>query len=269
MNAYHCAPTFGLGRPAAFALALLGAAIGSGLSSAAEAAEVKLLSPGSLTTVMKELLAEFERSSGHKVVVDFININLANARIRKGEVADVAIVSPEQAGDLVKEGRAVAGTPSNIAKVGIGLVVRKGAARPDIGTVDSFKSAMLASKSVTFNNPKSGGPVGIYMMALFDQLGIAEPMKLKIKFAVTGVEGVADIVGKGEIQYGFSQVSEMINRPNLDLVAPLPEKIQNYTRFTATILASSSEPAAAKALLAFLSAKQAGAVFKTRGLEPG
>jgi molybdate transport system substrate-binding protein len=258
-----------LGRVTALALALSGVVIGNGLSSAASAADIKLLSPGSLTSVMKELLAQFEQSSGHKVVVDYININLANARIRKGEVADVAIVSPEQAGDLVKAKFAVAGTPSNIAKVGIGLVVRKGAARPDIGTVDAFKSAMLASKSVTFNNPKSGGPVGIYMMALFDQLGIAEPMKPKIKFAVTGVEGTVEIVGNGEIQYGFSQVSEMINRPTIDLVAPLPEKIQHYTRFTAAILATSREPAAAKALLTYLSTKETGAVFKSRGLEPG
>jgi molybdate transport system substrate-binding protein len=256
-------------RVTASALIVLGAAFAGGGNVAANAAEIRLLSPGSLISVMKELLAEFEQASGHKVAVEFININLANSRIRKGEAADMAIVAPEQAAALVKDGHAVAGTPSNIAKVGIGLVVRKGAPRPDIGTVDAFKATMLAAKSVTFNNPKSGGPVGIYMTALFDRLDIAEAMKPKTKYAATGVEGTVEIVGNGEIQYGFSQVSEMMNRPTVDLVGPLPEKVQFYTNFTATILANSKEPAAARALLAFLAGKNAAAAFKSRGLEPG
>src|SRR5262245_63919480 len=129
---------------------------------------------------MIELLPKFEESAGHKVSFDFDGaIGGMTERVRKGEAADVLIVSRAQIAMLETEGKIVAGSRADIAKVGVGIFVRKGASKPDIGSVEAFKRAMLAAKSIGWNDPAAGAPVSIYMLGVFERVGIGEEVQPK------------------------------------------------------------------------------------------
>ena len=217
---------------------------------------------------MADLIPEFERSSAHKVTFDFNGaIGAMTERIQKGEAADVVIVSNRQIDALEKQGKVVAGSSTDIAKVGVGLFVRKGAPKPDIGTVEAFKRTMLAAKSIGWNDPAAGAPVSIYMLGALERLGIAEQMKPKTVAFKQRSERF-EAVARGDVEIGFNQISEIIAAPGVDLVGPLPAPIQNYTLFTAGIVTGSKERAAATALMAFVSAPAAQAIWRAKGFEP-
>src|SRR5436305_3108317 len=120
----------------------------------ATAAQIKILSGSAIETTMAVLIPQFEQSSGHKVAFDFNGaIGAMTDRVQKGEAADVVIVSGAQIDALEKQGKVVAGSRTDIAKVGVGLFVRKGAPKPNINSVDAFKQAMLAARSIGWNDP--------------------------------------------------------------------------------------------------------------------
>jgi molybdate transport system substrate-binding protein len=156
------------------ALALLGMA-----GSSAVAAEIRFLSAVALKPVMDTLIPDFEKSSGHKVTIGYGTVGALTERVQKGEPADVAIVAGPQIDSLQTQGKVVVGSRANIAKVGVGAVVRKGAPKPDISDVEPFKRAMLAAKSILYPDPAGGGPPGIWMSGLLDRLGIGAEMKEK------------------------------------------------------------------------------------------
>src|SRR5215207_817469 len=171
-------------------------------------------------------------------------------RVRHGEPADVVIVSRQQIEGLEKEGKVVSGTRADIAKVGVGVFVRKGAPKPDISSVDAFKRTMLAARSIGWNDPAAGAPVSIYLIGVMERLGIADVMKPKtVAFKVRSERFEA--VARGDIEIGFNQISEIIAAPGVDLVGPLPAPIQNYTLFAGGIVASSRQQEPAKELLRF------------------
>src|SRR5438128_1408901 len=146
----------------------------------AAAGEIKILSGSAIEPAMGELIPKFEQALAHKVSFDFDGtIGAMAQRVRNGEAADVLIASAAQIAMLEKEGKIAADSRVDIAKVGVGVFVRKGAPKPDIGSVDAFKHAMLAAKSIGWNDPVAGAPVSIYMLGVFDRLGIAEEMKRK------------------------------------------------------------------------------------------
>jgi molybdate transport system substrate-binding protein len=188
------------------------------------------------------------------------------ARVQDGERADVIIASGSQVSGLERGGKVVSGSRADLGKSGIGIFVRKGAPRPDISSVDAFKQAMLAAKSIGWNDPAAGAPVSIYMLDAFERLGIAEVMKSK---TVTFKER-ADRFGaiaRGDVEIGFNQISEIIAAPGVDLVGPLPAAIQNYTLFSAGIIASSSDKQAARALIQYISSPGARGMMRARGFE--
>jgi molybdate transport system substrate-binding protein len=252
-----------LGASAKFslALALLGVA-----DSSARAAEIKLLSAVALKPVMDTLIPDFEKSSGHKVTINYGTVGALAERVQKGEPADVAIVAGPQIDNLQTQGKVVAGSRANIAKVGVGAVVRKGAPKPDISDVEAFKRTMLAAGSILYPDPAGGGPPGIWMSGLLDRLGIGAEMKQKTKLANPG-PNFYDGVANGDVEIGFNQVSENLAATNVDPVGPLPPAIQNYTQFAAGIGASSTQRDAAKALVNFLASPSSAALLKARGYE--
>jgi len=215
---------------------------------------------------MAELVPKFEASSGHKVTFDWGTVGGMAERVRQGEAADVVIAAGPQVEALEKVGKVVAGSRTDLAKAGVGVFVRKGAVKPDIGSVDAFKRAMLAAKSIGWNDPAAGAPVSIYMLVLFERLGIAAEMKdrtVTFKQRSERFEAVA----RGDVEIGFNQVSEILAAPGVDLVGPLPPAIQHYTLFTAAIVASSKEQDASRALLRFVSSPDARAVMKAKGFD--
>jgi molybdate transport system substrate-binding protein len=235
--------------------------------TAASAAEIKVLAGSAVIPVMSELIPKFERASGHKVLSDFDGaIGAMTDRLSKGETADVGIVSGAQVDRLIREGKVVAGTRVDIAKVGVGVFVRNGAPRPDIGSVDAFKRALAAAKSIGYNDPAAGAPVSIYLLELFERLGIAADMKAKTVVFKQRSERFA-AVARGDVEIGFNQISEIVAAPGVDLVGPLPAAIQRHTLFASGIVASGGQQDAGRAFVAFISSPEARAVWQATGFE--
>jgi molybdate transport system substrate-binding protein len=251
--------------------AAVAAAISSALfistADAATASQIKVLSGSAIETAMAVLIPQFEKSSGHKVISDFNGAIGAMAdRIQKGDAADVAIVSGLQIEMLEKQGKVISGSRTDIAKVGVGLFVRKGAAKPDISSVDAFKRTMLAAKSIGWNDPAAGAPVSIYMIGVLERLGIADVMKPKTVAFKQRSERF-EAVARGDVEIGFNQISEIIAAPGVDLVGSLPAPIQNYTLFAGGIVATSKEQNAAKALIRFISSPVVQEIWKSKGFD--
>ena len=236
-------------------------------ASAAPAAEITFLCAGALESTMKELIPEFQKPSGHNINVTFAAIHIITERIRKGDIADLAIVSPQQWEDLQKGGKLNSAVRVVIAKVGYGVFVKKEAAKPDIGSVDAFKRVFLNAKSVALFDLTLGGPTPTYTARLLDQLGISASVKPKSKFA-KGPTALFELVAKGEAEIGLAQISEILAAPGIDLVGPMPADIQGFTIFTTAMPANAKEPAAAKALIEFLTSAKAVTLLKSKGLEP-
>jgi molybdate transport system substrate-binding protein len=231
----------------------------------AAAAELKVLTGSAMDEPMRELIPQFERASGHKVVMDSDGaIGAMAKRVENGEAADVLIASRAQIAALEKQGK-VSGA-REIARLGVGVFVRKGVAKADISSVEAFKTAMLAAKSIGYNDPAAGAPVGLYLLGLFERMGIAQEMQRKTVVFKQRTERFAP-VARGEVEIGFNQVSEIIVQPGVELLGPLPPSIQNYTVFTAGVVASGKARDASRAFVDFIASPAASAVFKAKGFE--
>jgi len=231
----------------------------------AEAAEVKILTAGAMKAVVLELVPQFEKETGHKAVVDNDTAGGLAKRVEGGEAFDLAVITPGVIGDLAKKGKVAADSRANVARVGVGVVVKEGAPVPDIGSVDAFKRALLAAKSVAYIDPASGGSSGIYLSGLFDKLGIAADIKPKAKLKQCGY--VAELIANGEAELGLHQISEILPVKGVKLVGPLPAEIQNYTTYAAGVGTEAKQPEAAHAMLKLLTGAAADGVLKARGME--
>jgi molybdate transport system substrate-binding protein len=164
----------------------------------------------------------------------------------------------------IKDGKVMPGSRVDLAKSGVGVAVKAGAPKPDISTTEALKKALLAAKSIGY----STGPSGVYMIGLFQRLGIADEVKPKLKQTPTGVF-VGSIIASGEAEIGFQQVSELSHFAGIDFIGPLPADIQRFTTFASGIMAGAKEADAAKALVKFITSPTAAAAYKKRGMEPG
>ena len=241
-------------------------AVTSGLLiySIANAADIKVLSTQATEESYRELVPQFEKASGHKVTTVFTGTLDANKRLAAGETYDLLIMSGPSIDEHIKGGKVVSGSRVDLAKSGVGVGVRAGAPKPDIRTTEALKKTLLAAKSIGY----STGPSGVYIVSLFQRMGIAEEIKDKLRQTQTGVF-VGSIIANGEAEIGFQQVSELSNFPGVDYVGPLPADIQQMTVFASGILVGAKESDAAKALVKFITTPAAGEAFKKRGMEPG
>jgi molybdate transport system substrate-binding protein len=234
------------------------------LSAVGNAAELKVLSTQATEQAYRELVPQFEQTSGHKVTTIFTGTLDANKRLAAGETYDLLIMSSSSIDEHIKGGKVVPGSRVDVAKSGVAIAVRAGAPKPDIGTTEALKKALLAAKSIGY----STGPSGNYVVALFQRMGIADEVKPKLRQTPTGVF-VASIIASGEAEIGFQQVSELIAAAGVDYVGPLPADIQHMTVFSSGIAVGAKEVDAARALVKFITAPAAAAAFKKRGMEPG
>ena len=234
-------------------------------ATAAQAAEVKILTAGAMKAVVLELVPQFEKETGHKAVVDNDTAGGLAKRIEGGEAFDVAVITPGVLNDLASKKKVAADSRANVARVGVGVVVKEGAPSPDISSVDAFKRALLTAKSVAYIDPASGGSSGIYLAGLFDKLGIADEIKPKARLKKGGY--VAELIANGEAELGLHQISEILPVKGVKLVGPLPAEIQNYTTYTAAVGADAKQPDAARALIKLLTGPAAESVLKARGME--
>ena len=249
----------------AFTLAIAGVLL---LAGAASAAEVRVMISGGLTAAYKELVPEFERLTGNKVLTAYgpsmgTTVNAIPVRLERGEGADVLIMVGYALGDLVKQGKVIADSRIDLTKSPIGIAVKSGAPKPDISSAEAVKRALLAAKSIAYSDSASGVYVSTEMFA---KLGIADEMKDKArKIPATPV---GEIVARGDAEIGFQQISEMLPVPGVDIVGPLPADLQNITVFSAGIATVSKEPEAGKALIKFLASPAARDTIVKSGMEP-
>jgi len=233
------------------------------LSGMAGAAEIKVVSTQATQEAYVELVAQFEKATGHTVTNVFSGtINVAK-RLADGESYDLIIMSGPAIDEQIKLGKAVAGSRVDFASSGTGMAVRKGAAKPDVSSADALKKTLLAAKSIGY----STGPSGLYMLSVFEKLGIADQVKRKLKQTPSGVF-VGTLIATGETEIGFQQISELVHFPGIDYVGPLPGDLQRMTMFSAAIHAGAKQADAARALAKFITAPAAAPVIKKHGLEP-
>jgi molybdate transport system substrate-binding protein len=246
-----------------YVAAIVAAVLGYG--SQANAAEIKVLSAGAFKQVVLALVPGFEKQTGHKVTVDNGTAGELEKRIEGGEAFDVTVITPGVVDKLTAAGKIAAGTKTTLASVGVGVMVKAGAPKPDISTVDAFKKAVLDAKSVAYIDPKSGGSSGVYLEKLFEKMGIADQVKPKAKLKNGGY--VADLIKSGEAELGIHQISEIVPVKEVTLIGPLPKEIQNVTTYAGGLSAAAKEKDAAAAFLKYLAGPDAAAVLKSKGMD--
>lgn len=239
------------------------AALSAGTS--VHAAELKVLSTGAAKPIVVAGAEGFQKKFGHTLTIENDTAGGVVKRIEGGAAFDVAINSPGAVDELIAKGKIASGSRVNLARVGVGVMVKAGAPKPDISTVDAFKKALLAAKSVGYIDPASGGSSGIYVAKLLEQLGIADAIKPKAKLKQGGY--VADLVSSGEAEIGIHQISEILPATGVTLVGPLPAEIQNYTVYAAGVGASTKDAVAATALIQYLAGPELADVLRVKGME--
>ena len=246
------------------AATILGLLTWCGQLPAAHAADPKVFVTRAVATILDKIGPEFERTTGHKLVVTTdVAIRMVR-RVRAGEPFDILVGASSQIDELIKDGKIAADTRTNLVRSGIGVEVRAGAPKPDISSVEAFKQALLDAKSIAYLKE---GQSGVYLAGVLDRLGIAETIRSKVTRSDTDI--VSELVAKGEIELGMVVITQILTTPGVELVGPIPEEIQSYITFTAGVSASSTAPDAAKALLTFLKGPTAAPVIKSQGMEPG
>jgi len=230
----------------------------------ARAAEIKVVSATGARAIVSELALQFERKTGHKLQIHYAGNAEWKPRIAAGETFDVAIVNPSLVDELIKQQKIVADTRSDIARSGLGMAVRAGAPKPDISSVEAFKRALLAAKSISYS---PGGASGIYFMELLDRLRLAEEIRPKLKPMAPA--DTIEAVARGEAEVVVVVVSPILAVPGVELVDKLPVELQTYIGYTAGIGSAAKEPEAARALIKFLTSPEVAPIMKAKGMEPG
>ena len=231
---------------------------------AVRADDLKVLTTGAMKPVLLEVAPGFQQDSKQNVSLDNDTAGALLKRIQAGAAFDVVVLTPAGIDELAKAGKVSTGV--DLARVGIGVMVKAGAPRLDISTVDALKRTLLAAKSVAYIDPASGGSSGIYLARLWERLGIADALKPKAKLKQGG--SVADLIVSGDAEIGFQQASEIIASPGVTLIGQLPEEIQNYTVYSGAIGTAAHSPSAAAAFIAWLRRPAMAPILQAKGLLP-
>jgi molybdate transport system substrate-binding protein len=230
----------------------------------AQASELKLIAGGSLAGLFRELGPRFENATGHTLAIHFDSTPNIIAHINSGTAFDVAVVPVDVFKDAAANGHFAPGPTIDIARVGYGVIVRAGAAKPDISTPDRFKKALVDATSVA-SVPASAA--GAYIARVYERLGIGEDMKAKTRVQ-SGPTAIAPAVAKGEAELGIFLANVLI-APGVELVGPFPADLQQELRFAAAIAADAKAIDAAKALIEYLKTPAALAAIRAAGMNPG
>jgi molybdate transport system substrate-binding protein len=225
-----------------------------------DAVEIRVMLSAAFKEAYVELVPQFERATGHRVISLWVPSVQMMSRLKGGEGVDLVIMSARSLDELVQAG--VVSSCTDIATCGVGVAVRAGARKPDISSGEALKRAVLEAKSIVY----STGPSGVYLVKLFERMGIADAIKSKVK-QVQG-EPAGAPVARGEAEIGFQQVCELLPVPGIDLVGPLPPDVQEITTFAAGIHTRARAKDAAKALVEFFRRSQSASVIRTKGMEP-
>ena len=225
--------------------------------------QLNVISSLAIKAAYLELAPEFERRSRQRVSTQWVGMADIAKRMKAGESADLVIGSAALVEELARGRILDAGQRRDLVKCGIGAAVRAGALRPDIGSVEALKRALLAARSIIY----SSGPSGVYFAELFPRLGLAEALKGKAVQAPPGVL-VGESVARGEAELCFQQIAELRQVRGIDYVGPLPPEVQLVTVFCGAVHAKAAQPQAAAEWLRHLASREAEPVLRKHGLDP-
>jgi molybdate transport system substrate-binding protein len=232
-------------------------------SAAANAAEIRVMCSNGLKAVMEELAPQFERATGHKVVVQYGLAAGFKQQIDSGAAVDMAVLTPQLIDDLIKQGKMSADTRSVIARTGLGLMIRAGAQKPDVRNTDAFKRTLLNAKSIAFAKE---GASGVAFTATVQRLGMTDTLKPKFKATASGEE-VNDLVVKGNADFGVLPLSEILAVRGAELGGMFPADIQTYIVMATAVSANAKQAAAARDLIKFVMSPAALPTIKAKGME--
>jgi molybdate transport system substrate-binding protein len=235
---------------------------------AGRAAELQAIVSGALAGAFRDLVPHFERVSGHRVVIAWgpssgTSSDAIPVRLESGEKPDMLIMVEASFDKLAAKGKFLAGERRAFALSRIGVGVKSGSAKPDVGSVDALRQTLLNARSVGY----SEGASGVYVATeLLTRLGIAGEVMPKAR-KITG-ELVGHAVARGEVEIGLQQISELKTVPGVDYAGPLPEAVQKASVMVAAIARGSKESEAAKAFIAFLTSADVAPILAKSGLDP-
>lgn len=233
----------------------------------AASAEINVMISSGFFEPYRKLIPQFEGATGNRISTVRGPSMGARAesvpnRIARGEPVDVVIVNTDALDRLIAEGKVVAASRTELARAGIGAVVRKGAARPDITTLETFKRTLLEAKSVAYSDSGSGVHLAT---VVFPKLGIVEQMKARS----TMVPGsVGEAVARGEAEIGFQTMSELLRVEGVDHIGEIPAEVQQLQSFSAGLATGAKEPVAGMALIKYLSSAAAVPAIVQSGMTP-
>jgi len=226
-------------------------------------APLNVLSSMATRQVLADLAAAYEARASRKVAVESVGGVDAAKRVQAGEAFDIVILAADAIDRLIAGGRVLADSKTDLVRSGVAVAVRAGATRPDIGSEDALRRAVVGARTIGF----STGPSGVQLARLFERWGIADEIKSRIVTAPPGVP-VGSLVAKGEVELGFQQLSELMHLPGIDVLGALPQEVQIVTIFSGGVCAASSQPQAARDVLAFMASSAADDAKRRQGMEP-
>jgi molybdate transport system substrate-binding protein len=234
-----------------------------GVPQTANAAEIRVLCSVALKAVAEELFPQFEKATNHKVAVQFALAATQKQKAEAGEPFDLIVVTPAMLDDLIKQGKVAADSRTVVAKSGLALIIKAGAHKPDIGTVDALKRTLLDAKSITYTKE---GASGVLFAGIIKKLGIAEALEPKTQYTSAGEEASANVVS-GKAELGVLPVSEILPVKGAELGGVFPGETQQYIVMAAGVSAKAAQGAAARDLLKFVMSPAALPVLKAKGME--
>jgi molybdate transport system substrate-binding protein len=226
------------------------------------AAEITLMASTGVSSMMKALLPEFEKQTGHRIIASYDTSNIMMKRLQSGEATDLIILTAPLVDEVIQKGKVAVGGRTDIAKSGIGIAIQSGKAKPDISNAEALKKTLLEASSIAYTGT---GASGIYFSKLVDQLGIGEQVRAKAKTPPGGI--IAEIIAKGDAEIGVQMISELTGVKGTEYIGPLPGQLQLYTVFSIGQMKNSKEVEAGKALTKFLTSPEAINVYKKQGME--
>ncbi len=241
------------------------------LASDPRTSALQLLCAGAMHGVVDALAATVAGAVGKQVAASFTNSVGVKARVMAGESADVAVSTAAAIDELVRNSKVLPMTVTALARSPIGVAVRAGAPRPNIGTVEAFKLALSAAKSIAIADPATGSPSGNYLVGLFERMSLSASLRDKIRYVGSGAGGVVvvgEAVARGDAEMAIQQMPELVGVAGLDVVGELPAELQQVTVFSAALVATTVDEVAARRLLACLTSPQAAAAIRAKGMQP-
>lgn len=229
--------------------------------------KIKIMSAGAVQSMVTLIGNEFAKANGHELDLNFATVGTLRERLSGGEKTDIAILSESAVAAFAKSGLFVVGSIKDLGRTRTGVVIREGAAKPQIATVDDFKRALLNAKAVSYSDPKGGGSSGTFFASLLERLGIANEINKKAVLKKRGYE-VAQAVVDGEAEIGTTFISEILTVKGAVVAGPLPAEIDNANTYTAAILGGCAQQQEARALIDALSNPASRRRWTAAGLEP-